>query len=189
LYTALTQGNVWDAPDYESSLGIRIMDSRKQQLLLRKSGSLLARRAYSRGELRDRLLRIAGKNSVDPLLDRLEQLNLLNDADYAYNFALRRLADDGWGPRKVRDLLLRRQVALAIVEQALERVCSEMGSERALENYMEKYRNRRGLPADLKGLRRLFSHLRQRGFEEAEVLGVLSRLVSPALWQRFETGE
>jgi regulatory protein len=168
---------------------IRIMNSRKQQLLLQKSGSLLGRRAYSRGELRDRLVRIAGESPVDPVLDRLEQLNLLNDADYAYNFALRRLMEDGWGPGKVRDSLLRRQVAQTIVEQALKRVCSEIGSDGALESYVDKYQKKHGLPADLKGLRRLFSHLRQRGFDAEGIRRVLSRLVSPALWQRFETGE
>jgi SOS response regulatory protein OraA/RecX len=165
------------------------MDSVKKHLLLQKSAALLARRAYSRGELRDRLAKIAGKSPLNPVLDRLEELNLLNDEDYAYNFALRRTSENGWGPDKVRQSLLRRQVAQAVVEHALDRVRSAIGNEGALENYVKDYRRKRGLPADLPGLRRLISHLRRRGFEEDDILSVLRPIVSPVLWQRFETGE
>jgi regulatory protein len=177
------------SPDCGRLAGNRSMDSREQELLIKKCGDLLARRAYSRGELRDRLSRLAGKCSIDPVLDRLEQLNLLNDADYAYNFALRRFSIDGWGPDKVRKSLLRRQVAQRIVERALEAACGEIGPERILEKTVEKYRRRHGHPSDSKDVRKLFSHLRRQGFDEEEILGALRRLVSPALWQRFETGE
>jgi SOS response regulatory protein OraA/RecX len=161
----------------------------EHQLLLKKAGDLLARRAYSRGELRDQLAKVAGAMPVEPVLDRLTQLNLLNDEDYAYNFALRRITQDHWGPEKVRRSLHRRQIAQATVERVLERMGSELGNEPVLENYLQEYWKKRGHPADLKGLRRLFLHLRSRGFEEESILIVLRRMVPPALWQRFETGE
>ena len=63
------------------------MDNERHKLLMKKAGALLARRAYTRGELRDRLVKTSGETPVESILDRLEQLNLLNDAAYAYNLA------------------------------------------------------------------------------------------------------
>jgi len=161
----------------------------EHQLLFKKAGVLLARRAYSRGELRDQLAKMAGEMPVEPVLDRLTQLNLLNDEDYAYNFALRRITQDRWGPEKVRRSLLRRQVAQATVERFLEQIGSELGNEPVLESYLQEYCKKRVHPADLKSLRRLFLHLRSRGFDEESILSMLRRAVPPALWQQFETGE
>jgi SOS response regulatory protein OraA/RecX len=165
------------------------MDTDKHKLLMKKAGALLARRAYSRGELRGRLSKLAEELSVEPVLDRLEQQNLLNDADYAYNFALCRMRQEGWGPAKVQGALLRRQVDQATIERALQLVQNELGSGAILTTCLNEYCARKGMPADLKSLRRLFFHLGQRGFAEDEIIYVLRRTVPDALWHRFETGE
>jgi SOS response regulatory protein OraA/RecX len=165
------------------------MNDESYKLLLKKAGALLARRAYSRGELRDRLVRRAEGFPVEPVLDRLLQLNLLNDTDYAYNFALRRIQQDGWSCDKVQQSLVRRQVANAIIEQVLEKISGEIGDESSLDNYLQEYRKRHGIPVDLKSLRRMFLHLLRRGFDEERILSVLKRMVPAALWHRFETGD
>ena len=165
------------------------MDTDLYSVLMKKAGGLLARRAYSRGELRDKLAKIAGPAAVEPVLDRLQQLNLLNDAEYAYNFALCRIQQKGWGPAKVHGSLLRRQVAPEAIEGALARVQSELSDEPALEACVRNYCGSKGMPVDLKDLRRLVSHLHRRGFGEDSIQSVLRRMVSARLWQRFETGE
>ena len=104
--------------------------------LLRKAGALLARRAYSRGELRDRLSRYAGDAPLESVLTRLEELNLLNDEDYAYNFALCRIGQQGWGPARVRKSLLQRQVPAATIEGALERILNELDPATVLREYV-----------------------------------------------------
>jgi regulatory protein len=165
------------------------MDVALQQMLLKKAGTLLARRAYGRGELRDKLCKLAEAVEVEVVLDRLEQLNLLNDADYAYNFAFYRIAQDGWGPAKVHDSLLRRRVEPRTIERALERVQSELGDESALADYIRKHCGKKGLPADPKDVRRLILHLRRRGFEEKNIFSALRQMIPAALIERFETGE
>lgn len=165
------------------------MDAITNALLMRKAGALLARRSYSRGELKNRLTKIAGEFPLEPILDRLEQLNLLNDADYAYNFALCRIGQKGWSPAKVERSLSGRHVDRLTVESALERVRSELGNESALASYVQEYCSRRGYPADLKSLRKLILHLRQRGFDEENIFDVVRPMISASLWQRFETGE
>ena len=165
------------------------MDDKSYKFLLKKAGDLLARRSYSRGELRDRLAQIAEISVVEPVLDRLEQVNLLNDADYAYNFALCRIQRDGWGPAKVQSSLLRRQVAETTVQNALDRVLSELGSEPALAEYVRKFCRTKGVPTDPKGVRKLILHLLHRGFDEESVFRVLRRTIPVTTWRRFETGE
>jgi len=165
------------------------MDAELHKLLMKKAGALLARRPYSRGELRDRLAKTAGALPVESVLDRLEQLNLLNDADYAYNFAFCRMQQDGWGPARVQNALLRRQVQEVVVEKALGRVRDELGGESALDAYVRSYRSKRNLPSDLKGLRKLILHLHRRGFDEEAILTALRPIIPAELWRRFETGE
>jgi regulatory protein len=165
------------------------MDQEIYRTLLKKAGALLARRPYTRGKLRDKLLAITGESAVEPVLDRLEQLNLLNDADYAYNFALCRIQRNGWGPAKVQRSLLHRQVGQTTIENALERIRGETGSDSALADYVQKYYRTRGVPANPKEIRKLITHLLQRGFNEESILSELRQTIDGAIWQRIETGE
>ena len=166
------------------------MDETVRASLLKKAGSLLARRAFSRGEMRDRLAPLGGAAEVDAALAALEQRNLLNDAEYAYNFALRRCGDEGWSPGRVRHELERRRVAPAEVDRALERVRSELGGGApVLARYLRKRFGSRPLPADAKGVRRLILHLGRRGFEMQDILRALRGEVPAAVLERFETGE
>jgi regulatory protein len=158
-------------------------------LLLHKAGALLARRSYSRGELKDKLSKLAGASQVEAALDRLQQLKLLNDSEYAYNFALCRMKHQGWSPARVRQSLARRKIGQEIVENALERVRAEMGSVSALAIRVRKYCEKAGIPADLKQTRKLIEHLRRRGFDEDSILSELSQRIPAALLRRFETGE
>jgi SOS response regulatory protein OraA/RecX len=164
-------------------------DSELHKALLKKAGDLLARRAYSRGELQTRLLKIAGKSVVDATLDRLQQLNLLNDGDYAYNFALYRIKHEGWGPAKVRSSLAGHQVAAGDIEIAMERVRSTLGGELDLVKYMQKYCGKSWPPMDAKSLQRLIMHLRRRGFDEENIYSALKKGIPEAVLQRFEMGE
>jgi regulatory protein len=165
------------------------MDPELHKVLLKKAVALLARRAYSRGELRNKLAKMAGRLQVESTLDRLEQLNLLNDADYAYNFALRRMRQEGWSRAKVREALLHRQIAPATVELALEHVRNELGDESVLMQYVQKHCGKRGLPTRSQDIRRLVLHLRSRGFDEDQIFNALKQTIPAAVLQRFVTGE
>ncbi len=163
------------------------MDDELRSTLMKKAGAILARRACSRGELRDRLAKIAGDIPVEEVLDHLEQVNLLNDREYAYNFALQRTRQEGWGPAKVLDSLLRRHVEPEIAESALTRVRDEVDQASILEDYARKYFGK-SVP-DAKRVRKLIANLHQRGFAEDSILDALKRVIPSALTQRYETGE
>ena len=164
-----------------------IMDDGK--LLLKKAGALLARRAYSRAELHDKLAKFAGGLPVEPVLDRLEQLNLLNDDDLAYTSALYRISQEGWAPAKARNYLVRRQVARRAIDRALEKIRNELGNDPGLSGCIQKYFRSKGIPANPKDVRRLIVHLLGRGYDEDGILNKLKQMLPQALWRQFETGE
>ena len=165
------------------------MDAALQKILLKKAGDLLSHRAYSRGELGSKLGKVAEECQVEAALDRLEELNLLNDAEYAYNFALYRIKREGWGPDKVRYSLTRRQIANKTIQTVLEKIRSELGEEFALVEYLQKYCRKQGLPNDPKGVRKLVAHLRRRGFDEDIIFRALERVIPATVMQSFEPGE
>lgn len=163
------------------------MHADPRKTLLEKAGAILARRSLSRAELRNRLSAGADASLVEAVLDRLEQLRLLNDADYAYNFALHRVGRQG--SAKVRDALLRRGIAPEVADAAIARACGETDPRSALIEYARKYLGKSGAAPDEKGARRLLAHLRRRGFENGAVEDALKEVLPPAVMRRLETGE
>jgi regulatory protein len=158
--------------------------------LINAAAAHLARRPHSRGELKTKLIRRADAAEVEAVLDHLEELKLLNDADYAYNFALNRLSENGWGPIKIRHALRRRRIAPELVEWAVTSVQEAISTRLALESCIEKYCRKSGVPADLGSTRRLIAHLRRRGFEDDLIREVMRRrepLDASTSW--YETGE
>ena len=155
---------------------------------MHKAGALLSRRAYSRGELRGKLSGLPVKpEELEGVLDRLEELDLLNDAKYAYNFASNRIKEKGWGPLKVRHALLRRMVPAPTVESALGRVRSEAGDRPLLERYLERYWRTRKIPGNRDELRRLIGHLSRRGYRDELIVDVLRRAVPGEAWISTES--
>ena len=166
------------------------MDIDLHKLLLKKAGALLARRAYSRVDLQMKLAESAGEQQVESALQHLERLNLLNDPDYAYNFALRHIRQHGWSPARVQNALLAHHVTGAIIERALEKVRMESGGEESgIRQYVHKRYGKNGLPADPKGVRKLILYLQHRGFDEATIFGALRGVIPDEVLKHFETGE
>jgi regulatory protein len=164
-------------------------DSGLPQALLKKAGALLARREHSRGELRRKLLKLAGEPQVEAVLDRLEQLNLLNDGEYAYNFALYRMGRQVWGPAKVQEDLRSREVKDEIIDKALDRVRNELGDEAISLDYIRKFCRNHWPPRGKKHVQKLIMHLRGRGFSNRAILKALDRIPAPSVSQHFEMGE
>jgi len=166
--------------------------------LMKRAAALIARRARSRGELRRKLAaaqNVEDAGAIEAVLDRLDQLNLLNDAEYAYNFAFYRIKDLGWGEEKVREALFDRDVAKTVADEALDRVRKEIapgdtdGIGAALIEYIESYCRKHGTPSTLKDAQKLARRLTGRGFDEDRVIGALQHIIPPEIFRHFETGD
>ena len=156
---------------------------------MQKAGALLARRSYSKGELRAKLEKLGNEEEVATTLARLESLGLLNDAEYAYNFASWRIKEMAWGGAKVHHSLLRRHVSPRLAESAIDRVHREISEDLVLSRYLDKLRKRNGVPRDRKAIQKLASHLRSRGFQEDRIWNVLREKIPAAAWRSYDTGE
>jgi regulatory protein len=165
------------------------MEPDRSKSIMHKAAALLARRSFSRGELRARLARFGDPDQIEPVLDRLEELNLLNDADYAYNFAVRWIRQEGWGPIKVLHMLKRRHVGSPLAEAAIDRVRLETSDTAALESFLDRRGRTHPLPGDRKGIHKLVMALRRRGYPEEVIREVLRQRIPAAAWQNFDTGE
>ena len=166
--------------------------------LMKRAAALIARRAHSRGELRRKLAaaqkteETEGADEIEAVLDRLELLNLLNDAEFAYNFAFYRTKDSGWGEEKIREALLDKDVATSVADRAIERVREEIASdgiEDALMEYVQSYCRKHGTPTTLKDARKLAGRLAGRGFDEDRIIETLRRVISPEIFRHFASGE
>jgi len=138
----------------------------------------LARRAHARFDLRRRLLQKQHPPAaVDGALDRLGAVGLLNDAQFARDFAAAK-ARRGRGPaRLVRDLQsqgIDRRIAEDAVRTSL--AAEGVDPEQAVRALAEKRaRQLAGLPAPVRK-RRLVAFLVRRGFSGSEIRSVVERL-------------
>ena len=161
--------------------------SNPAQALLQKAGTLLARRAHSRGELRRKLAKFADPADLEKVLDRLEELGLLNDAEYAYNFASSRIREKSWGPARIYQALLRRKVPAHVATRTVERIRGETGERTLLETYLERYWRTRDRPRNRAELKRLIGHLSRRGYGDELIVDVLRRAAPAEAWRTFES--
>lgn len=140
----------------------------------------VARRAHARLDLRRRLLQKQHPpQAVDGALERLSAAGLLNDAQFATDYAAAK-ARRGRGPaRLVRDLQAQ-GVERRVAENAVQRSIASEGldpSGMVRELAAKRARQLAGLPPVVRK-RRLVAFLVRRGYGGAEVREVVEGLVS-----------
>ena len=138
----------------------------------------IARRAHARFDLRRRLLqRQHPPEAVDAALDRLSAAGLLDDAQFAADYAADK-ARRGRGPARLARDLQAQGVDRRIAEEAVRRSLAAEGvdPEQAVRALAEKRAKQlAGLPPMVKK-RRLVAFLVRRGFAGAEVRQVVEAL-------------
>jgi regulatory protein len=155
---------------------------------------ILAARAYSSGEIREKLRRRAEKaGDVDGVITLLKDRGYLDDRRFAESFASARLANDKFGrSRVVRDLRTRR-VAPGLAETTVRKVYENVSEQALIEDFVRrKYRlaEREGLFTDDKDLAKAYRRLLHAGFRSGEILKTLKRFArNPELLDAFEPPE
>ncbi|NUS95294.1 MAG: recombination regulator RecX [Nocardia sp.] len=126
---------------------------------------LLAVRARSRAELAQRLsAKGHAPEVIEQVLDRLVEVGLIDDADFARQWVQQRHGFSGKGRRALEQELRRKGVSQEDSAAALETVTVDDEYERATELVRRKLRT---LPAGLdreKAIRRLVGMLARRGY-------------------------
>ena len=113
--------------------------------------------------------REALRQGAEETADRLVELGLLNDEEYAQTVA-RHYAGKGYGRRKIQDELYRRGVSREYWEEALDQ--DGAGKERLDELVA---RRMRGQEPSRENLKRTSDYLARRGFSWEEISAALER--------------
>ena len=132
--------------------------------LKEKTIELLSRKPQSRREMEQKLRSWeAGEEETAAICDRMEELGLLNDAEYACRL-VRHYSAKGYGERKLKDELYRRGVSRECWDEALE----QAGDNRAaIDAFLEK--KLAGREPDRKELKKVADALARRGFSWSEI--------------------
>jgi len=133
-------------------------------------------RARSRRELADRLRAKGHEPEVfEPLLDRLTEAGLIDDAQFAKDRARALLRSKGWGPRKLKADLARHGVQDQDVEAAIQAAYEELSPEEILRREALKRFGQAILAPDGDPARKqkAFRFLLGRGFEPDAIRDLL----------------
>lgn len=149
------------------------------EALLEYALKVMAARAHSAGELKEKLRRKAEKKAdVDVVLARLKELGYLNDRRYAELYASRRLESEGFGKLRVLRDLAAKRVAPAVARQAADSVFRDTDEDALIEAFLARKYRRAPLVevlAEEKGLASVYRKLRLAGFSSGSSLRVLKR--------------
>lgn len=140
-----------------------------------KAFLLLSHHSWTRRMLQERLERDFAPDCVQEVLDRVEELGLVNDADYALRCARDLVYIKHYALARVRQELAHRGIGRNEIEDALvefeERDESEAIREILQKKYAEALRQE-------KGRRRAFSALQRLGYEIGEIKSEMAALVA-----------
>lgn len=152
----------------------------RDQLLSAKSSALdiLARSAQTSGILRDKLLRYYDEDAVDSAVERMTELGLVNDADYAARFVRDCMGLRGYSIARTRQALLQKKLAREIVDEAIADLDTDE-TDPITALILKKYRNKLAPPDDL---RRTIAALGRRGFGYDDIKAALRRIEDEELY-------
>ncbi len=170
---------------------IRLLDAEALWLYALR---VLSGRAYTTGELREKLKRRAERAAdVEQALGRLKELGYLNDERYAEAYAASRLAGEKFGKTRVLQDLRQHRVAPSLAERTVQKVYKDVDEQALIEDWIRrKYRTapRQGLFAEEKDLAAAYRKLARAGFRTGEIIKALKRFArNPELLDGFEPPE
>ncbi|MDV7352341.1 recombination regulator RecX [Rhodococcus oxybenzonivorans] len=144
-------------------------ETQAKELCLR----LLTDRARSRAELSERLAKKGYSADIsERVLDRLSEVGLVNDADFAQQWVQSRHTYSGKGKRALAMELRRKGIGQEHASEALAQIDSEDERERATELVAKKLRTLSVDDGD-RAVRRLVSMLARRGFSQGMAFEVV----------------
>ena len=145
---------------------------------------LLGGRAYSMGELREKMGRHAERpESVGAVMAKLKEVGYVDDRKFAENYAAARLENEGFGKMRVLRELRQRRVAPKLAEQVTERTFQSTEETELIEAFLKrKFRGKQLGPflKEPKNLAAAYRRLRYAGFSAGASIRVLKRYSSQA---------
>ncbi len=137
---------------------------RQYRSALDQAVSLLAVRACSRGEIQQKLRRTGySEETVEMVIAKLEQNNLLNDPEFADQWT--RYRAQKYGPRRIAQELRMKGVSAEDIENAVAEIPEEEQLEQAVRLAEKSLRSAKAGEDPRKTRQRILSALVRRGYD------------------------
>lgn len=140
---------------------------------LKRALKFLGYRARSEAEVRAKLIQSGfSAKIVEPTLEKLRALKLLDDEAFAQSFTQSRIENRGYGPLRLERELRQRGVAEPIVGRILaDAFGKQEGKERARALLEKRFRGKD--LTDAKSLRRAIAFLQRRGYRDSVIAEIV----------------
>jgi len=149
----------------DESTATRLSPEQIRARTFQRAGKLLAAKARSVAELRERLLeRCSDKAVVEIVIARLREYGYLDDERYAVSYASSKVRQSPVGRRRLEQSLAMKKVDRAAANEALDQVFAETPEEVLIDRAIEKRVRLRGRPKTRAEAKSLFDHLLRQGF-------------------------
>ena len=137
---------------------------------------LLSYRPRTAKEVQDRLKKRGyDEGIVDEIVKKLERLGLLNDGEFAMNWAASRMRSKPVGKFRLRQELLLKGISEDLIRETIETAYQEADElELAIRVAGQKMRSCKSLD-DMTARRRVYSFLQRRGFSYETIKEVLEK--------------
>jgi SOS response regulatory protein OraA/RecX len=143
---------------------------------------MLASRALSAGELRDRLRRHAERpEHIEAVMSAMQEYGFTNDTRFAEHFSAARAHSGAVGKQRVLGDLLKKKVNRKVAESAVAEAFSGADETEAVTAWLQRKYRGKDLPeflAEPKNLAAAFRRLRTAGFSSGASIKVLKRFAA-----------
>jgi regulatory protein len=159
--------------------GRRILKKLNETELWEYALRVLARRAHSSGELRQKLAaRAQSPADVDATMNKLGEYGFADDAKFSEAFAGSRLQNQGFGRLRILHELRSKRISSAIAAKAVEKAFDGTDELQLIQNFLDrKYRGKdlKQFLQEEKNLASAYRRLRNAGFSSSGSMTILKR--------------
>jgi regulatory protein len=152
--------------DEDRDQGQPLDPAKARERVFQRAGKLLAAKARSVEELRERLLegRGATKATVEAVIARLLEYGYLDDAKFAHSFASLRVQQRPIGRQRLQRDLWLKKIDKQTADAALDQVFEATPEADLIDRAIAKRVRLRGRPKTRPDAKKLFDHLLRQGF-------------------------
>lgn len=138
---------------------------------------LLARKDYSRAEMRQKLVQKGfSLEEIENVLHKLSAHQLLNDLPYAQRLANYYGGEKLWGPWRIKHKLKEKGIRPEVAEEIVAQEEKKFPAQERLKKFLEKKLKNRNLSEFSKQeIKKLTNQLYRHGFSWEEIFDTLSR--------------
>ena len=135
---------------------------------------LLSAKEYSKKGLIEKLLKYADEDICWETADKMEELGLINDLDYAMRMARDLHNLKGYGNNRIKQYLWEKGIDRDIAEEAISQFDDEDEQEKIMEVIRKKYRNPL---SDIKEREKMFGKLMRMGYKSGDIKNAINEFI------------